>query len=90
MPREGEKGTGKSTSAQMIAAIDWALANNNDKNSPFYGKVDTSKIAVSGMSCGGLQTLEVAPDPRVTTVLFLFADIKLALSDQYGQSTTGT
>lgn len=69
MPKEGEKGTGKSTSPQMIAAIDWAIASSEDENSPYYKRVDTSKIAVSGMSCGGLQTLEVAPDPRVTTVV---------------------
>ncbi|WP_202928013.1 poly(ethylene terephthalate) hydrolase family protein [Cyclobacterium salsum] len=69
MPKEGEKGTGKSTSAQMIAAIDWAIASNENEDSPLYKKVDTSKIAVSGMSCGGLQTLEVAPDPRITTVV---------------------
>ncbi|WP_143155956.1 poly(ethylene terephthalate) hydrolase family protein [Cyclobacterium lianum] len=69
MPEEGEKGSGKSQSAQMLAAIDWAIAGNENKNSPFFGKLDTSKIAVSGMSCGGLQALEVAPDPRVTTLV---------------------
>src|SRR5690606_18360542 len=31
--------------------------------------LDTTNIAVSGMSCGGLQTLEVASDPRVATVM---------------------
>lgn len=69
MPKEGEKERGKSTSSQMIDAIDWAVTVNEDKASPFYGKIDTSNIAVSGMSCGGLQTLESAPDPRVTTVV---------------------
>ncbi|MEK6481424.1 alpha/beta hydrolase [Catalinimonas sp. 4WD22] len=69
MPQEGEKGKGKSTSFQLIDAIDWAIARNGDKDSPYYGKVDVSNIAVSGMSCGGLQTLEVAPDPRITTTV---------------------
>jgi hypothetical protein len=69
MPQEGEKGGGKSTSSQMTDAINWAIAQNSDKNSPFYNKIDISKIAVSGMSCGGLQTLEIAPDPRVTTTV---------------------
>lgn len=69
MPQEGEKGGGKSTSSQMTDAINWAVAQNNDTKSPFYGKLDISKIAVSGMSCGGLQTLEAAPDPRVTTAV---------------------
>lgn len=69
MPQEGERGRGRSESSQLIDAIDWAIAQNNDKNSPYYNKIDVSKIAVSGMSCGGLQTLEVAPDPRITTAV---------------------
>jgi len=69
MPQEGEKGGGKSTSSQMTDAINWAIAQNGDKNSPFYNKLDVSKIAVSGMSCGGLQTIETAPDPRITTAV---------------------
>lgn len=69
MPQEGERGGGRSTSSQLIDAIDWAIAQNNDKSSIFYDKIDVSKIAVSGMSCGGLQTIETAPDPRVTTAV---------------------
>lgn len=69
MPQEGERGRGRSTSSQMTDAINWAIAQNNDKSSPYYNKVDIRKIAVSGMSCGGLQTLETAPDPRVTTAI---------------------
>lgn len=69
MPQEGEKGGGKSTSSQMTDAINWVIAQNSDKNSPFYNKIDIYKIAVSGMSCGGLQTLEIAPDLRVTTTV---------------------
>ena len=69
MPLEGEKGSGKSTSSQLVDAIDWAVAQNGDKKSPYYQKLDVTKVAVSGMSCGGLQTLEVAADPRVSTVV---------------------
>ncbi|WP_220273440.1 alpha/beta hydrolase family protein [Pontibacter diazotrophicus] len=69
MPQEGEKGTGKSTSSQLLDAIDWAVAQNKDRKSPYYNKIDVTKIAVSGMSCGGLQTLEVASDSRVSTVV---------------------
>ena len=69
MPKEGERGGGRSTSSQMTDAINWAIAQNSDKSSALYNKIDVSKIAVSGMSCGGLQTLETAPDPRVTTAV---------------------
>jgi predicted alpha/beta-hydrolase family hydrolase len=69
MPQEGQRGSGRSTSSPLIDAIDWAIAQNSDKASVLYNKIDVSKIAVSGMSCGGLQTLEVAPDPRITTAI---------------------
>ncbi|MGV3767068.1 MAG: hypothetical protein ACO1NW_13130 [Chitinophagaceae bacterium] len=69
LPKEGERKGGLSKSSKMTDAINWAIAQNSDKTSPYYNKLDVSKIAVSGMSCGGLQTLETAPDPRVTTVV---------------------
>ncbi len=69
MPEEGEQKRDQSLSSQMLDAIDWAIAQNSDKNSPYYSKIDIDKIAVSGMSCGGLQTLEVAGDPRLTTII---------------------
>jgi enterochelin esterase-like enzyme len=69
MPQEGERGGGRSTASQLLDAIDWAIAQNSNPDSPLYNKIDITKIAVSGMSCGGLQTLEVAPDPRVTTAV---------------------
>jgi len=66
---EGEQVKSRSASKQLLDAIDWAIAQNKDKRSPYYNKIDTRKIAVSGMSCGGLQTLEVAPDPRISTIV---------------------
>lgn len=70
MPKEeGEQVRGSSTSSQLTDAIDWAIAMNKDKKSPYYKKLDVNKIAVSGMSCGGLQTLEVASDPRLSTIV---------------------
>lgn len=70
MPKEeGEQVRGSSKSSQLTDAIDWAIAVNKDKKSPYYKKLDIKKIAVSGMSCGGLQTLEVASDPRLSTIV---------------------
>ena len=66
------------TSATLTAAIDWAYAENQRVGSPFFGKLDTGKVAVAGHSCGGLQALEVAPDPRIRAVIInnsgVFAD----------------
>ncbi len=67
----GMMGMGGTKSAQMLEAIDWATAENKRSGSNFFGKLDPSKFAVAGMSCGGLQALEVAPDPRVKTVMVM-------------------
>ena len=58
-----------STSAQQIESIDWAIAQNADKESPYYGRIDVDAIAAAGMSCGGLQTLENSTDPRLKTIM---------------------
>jgi dienelactone hydrolase len=62
----------------LTQAIDWALAENARAASPYFGRINPNWIAVSGWSCGGLQALEVAADPRVRTVLIhssgVFAD----------------
>jgi hypothetical protein len=56
---------------QLSAAIDWALAENTRAGSPYYGRIDTGAIAVSGFSCGGIQALTVASDPRVSTAVIM-------------------
>ncbi|MBN8830993.1 MAG: hypothetical protein J0G94_10300 [Sphingomonadales bacterium] len=52
-------------------AVDWAIRENSRAGSPFYGKIDTSKIVLSGYSCGGYQVLGYAGDPRVSSYVIL-------------------
>ncbi|MET0291249.1 MAG: hypothetical protein ABW136_02725, partial [Steroidobacteraceae bacterium] len=52
----------------LQSALEWALAQNADPASPYRGRIDPAAIAVSGFSCGGVQALRVAPDPRVKAV----------------------
>ena len=59
----------QSTSAQQIEAIDWAIAQNADKASPYFGRIDVDAIAAAGMSCGGLQTLDNSAEPRLKTIM---------------------
>ncbi len=59
----------KTTSAQISAGIDWALAENNRRASAYYHRIDPKMVAVSGHSCGGLQALQIAGDPRVRAVI---------------------
>jgi dienelactone hydrolase len=53
----------------LLEAIDWAVRQNGDRSSPFYNKLDPTRIAVMGQSCGGLQALAVSSDPRITTTV---------------------
>ena len=55
----------------LIKGLDWAIAENSRKGSPLYGKVDTTKVATIGQSCGGPQAFLAAHDPRITTVVAL-------------------
>ena len=52
-------------------ALEWAIAQNADKNSPYYGKLDINNIAAAGMSCGGLQALHMSDDARIKTILVM-------------------
>ena len=58
-----------STTQQQMESIDWAIAQNSNPASPFYNKIDVSKICVAGMSCGGLQTLYNCADPRIAAIM---------------------
>jgi hypothetical protein len=61
--------------SDLLAALDWALAQNSAPQSPYYRKIDPAAVAVSGYSCGGLQALQIAGDPRVRTVVVMNSGI---------------
>ncbi|HET7811766.1 MAG TPA: CocE/NonD family hydrolase [Steroidobacteraceae bacterium] len=63
------------TSADLLSALDWALAQNRDPGSPYHGRIDPRAIAISGFSCGGLQALQIASDPRVKTLVVMNSGI---------------
>ncbi|MEU8331964.1 cellulose binding domain-containing protein [Micromonospora sp. NPDC048839] len=60
-------GSGSTTSQQLTQSIDWAIAENSRQGSKYYNRIDTTKVAVAGFSCGGLEAYAVSNDPRVTT-----------------------
>jgi hypothetical protein len=55
----------------LLSALEWALMQNVDSKSPYYRRIDANAVAVSGFSCGGVQALRVAGDPRVKTVVVM-------------------
>lgn len=56
---------------QLLEALDWIIAQNKDSKSVYFNKIDVSKVAVMGQSCGGLQALSVSTDSRITTTVAL-------------------
>jgi len=52
----------------MRDAIDWAIAQNNNSESPFYGKLDTNAVGAGGQSCGGGLTTRLAGDERLKAI----------------------
>jgi hypothetical protein len=69
VPAGGGLPPAATTAADVRAGIDWAVAEDSRAGSRFKGKVAIEAVAVAGHSCGGLQAIEVAADPRVKTVL---------------------
>jgi hypothetical protein len=64
-------GTGSTTAAMMTQAIDWAVKENTRAGSKYAGKIDTTKVSAQGGSCGGLEAVVTAADPRVgSTILW--------------------
>jgi hypothetical protein len=65
----GQPAAARTEVSDLTAAVDWALAENQRAGSPYFGRIDPAQIAYSGWSCGGLQALQVAKDPRVKTLV---------------------
>jgi hypothetical protein len=59
----------RTQASDLTDAINWALAENQRSGGPYFGRIDPALIAYSGWSCGGLQALQVAKDPRVKALV---------------------
>ncbi|MFB9317664.1 alpha/beta hydrolase [Cryptosporangium minutisporangium] len=62
-------GSGQTSASWLTQSIDWAVRENSRLGSKYRGKLDTTKIAVMGQSCGGLEAIEVSGDRRITTTV---------------------
>ena len=71
----------------MLDAINWAIAQNGD--GAYKGKLDVSKVAVFGHSCGGLQALEVSGDRRISTTIVVDSGILNAGAAPGGRGNPG-
>lgn len=65
----GEGSRRLTRSSQLLEALDWIVMENQRRESIFSGKVDPELVASMGMSCGGLQAIEISGDPRISTTV---------------------
>ncbi len=56
-------------SSQLLAALDWIEVQNENPETEYSGKINISQVASMGMSCGGLQAIEISDDPRIRTTV---------------------
>ena len=55
--------------ADHKVVLDWVESENARSGSPYFGKLDTTKIAAGGHSMGSIATFAIAKDPRLTTTI---------------------
>lgn len=68
----------KTTTQDVLAGLDWALAENARAGSRYKGRIDPKLTGVGGHSCGGLQSIQAGADKRINAVVVqnsgIFAD----------------
>ena len=66
---DGGLSASPTSAADLTEALDWALAEDSREGSRYAGLIDEAAVAAGGFSCGGVQALTIAGDPRLTTVV---------------------
>ena len=60
---------------QHYTAMDWLAQRNGDPLDELFGHADLTRMAVAGHSCGGLQAIKTAADPRISTAMIFDSGI---------------
>jgi hypothetical protein len=68
VPNVGEQ---EALGKEMVAAVDWMLAEIQRSGSDYADKVDATKVAAMGYSMGGLAATAAGADPRWTTTVHI-------------------
>lgn len=65
-----ETSNGETETATILTkAVDWVAKGNQTGGSSVPNRLDASKIAVMGESCGGVESLQAGADPNVKSVV---------------------
>jgi Chlorophyllase enzyme len=65
--------TGTGSTQPMLRALDYAAAANMDSTSPYYQKLDMTKVGAMGHSQGGAATVTAASDSRIKDIIIFNA-----------------
>jgi hypothetical protein len=91
--------------AAQKKAVDFAFAANDDPKSPYYQKLDTTKVIAMGHSQGGMGTAAASSDERIKAAILFNGgteapkpflaisgdrDIQGGTAQAYGSSVTGS
>lgn len=71
----------RTTVNDLRAALEWALAENGRRGSPFYRRINPLWIAAAGHSCGAMQAMILADDPRIATLIINNSSLMPVLPD---------
>jgi len=71
----------RTTVQDLWIALDWALAENGRRGSPYFQRLDSRMIAAAGHSCGAMQAMILADDPRIATLLIHNSAVMPVLPD---------
>lgn len=81
--------SGRTKDEDLLKAIDWATAENSRAGSPYFGRIDTDKVAVMGQSCGGLQATAVSADQRIDTIIIWNSGVFTPGANSAGAAMSG-
>lgn len=71
----------RTTIQDLRTLLDWALAENGRPGSPYFGRIDLRAVAAAGHSCGGMQAILLADDPRIKTLIVHNSGVMPSLPD---------
>jgi dienelactone hydrolase len=64
--------SGREPNDLMVKAIEWARKETRNPKSKYHNQIDTNRIGLTGYSCGGFTSLQVAPLEKSVASVIIF------------------